>query len=639
MDCIESLLGHMSSTFNREIILPKEAEITKDETFKWRALKNNQFARRSKHLQTRCIKTKSLVTDAQENSANNIIIAIENDISSAEIQNVLSQQSICIEYQASNKQTVKDCRQHKKKAKIDESPHKSSTHPLQTFKFCDGIFQTNCTSSLFKQMSSAFNAIKTDIAGSNKINACQRKTIRKSNRLRQSSSNYSIHPKQAIMKYHEQNHIDSNFFHDTQNSKIIYEYNAFEPQNATKSFTFSCKKLQENLPKGCKEEEKQKRKPTVILSNNMEAYLKKNEKPYNKIVQGLNLTTSKKSIHKSINKKTIEKKEEIVLSIQNEYSRNESIFQFHERFSRPIKLSAKILANKKLRHGFELQNNARLKYKAYKPVEMHKKTTKLPGTPCSNLQSNSHTAKKNKIRRFLNDIKKLQLVNKKSPENDKSLSKSQLQTLQILKENHLRELGLLRTNINKQTLQKLKGKQLEHDAYFKTNSLFKKCQLEEKHKQNNRPIALDCYCDDDDNTSYSTIMKQLTMKCTAIDDVNGQLIKCGNKLEGRIRNIVRPSLRSSYQIVCAWHNRRFRRHSCCPQCGIYCTQGEFAVCSRRHIFHIKCIKGYEGTMKQKLKTKLLIKCLHCGVEENSSSLKTIIHTIRNECENESKIFV
>uniref|UniRef100_A0A182T8L1 Uncharacterized protein n=1 Tax=Anopheles maculatus TaxID=74869 RepID=A0A182T8L1_9DIPT len=48
MDYIGDLLNQMSSAFNQETAIPKKEEISMDETLKWRALKNNQFASRTR---------------------------------------------------------------------------------------------------------------------------------------------------------------------------------------------------------------------------------------------------------------------------------------------------------------------------------------------------------------------------------------------------------------------------------------------------------------------------------------------------------------------------------------------------------------------------------------------------------------
>uniref|UniRef100_A0A182QQP9 Histone-lysine N-methyltransferase n=1 Tax=Anopheles farauti TaxID=69004 RepID=A0A182QQP9_9DIPT len=48
MDFIGDLLNQMSSAFNQETAIPKKEEISMDETLKWRALKNNQFASRTR---------------------------------------------------------------------------------------------------------------------------------------------------------------------------------------------------------------------------------------------------------------------------------------------------------------------------------------------------------------------------------------------------------------------------------------------------------------------------------------------------------------------------------------------------------------------------------------------------------------
>lgn len=103
MDYIENLINHMSSTFNRESVLIKRVEISEDETFKWRALKNNQFACRSKITtqkkhQNNDDPSEDLTKDNHRNAStlndsNNIVIEIANGISKAELEEALTRQS------------------------------------------------------------------------------------------------------------------------------------------------------------------------------------------------------------------------------------------------------------------------------------------------------------------------------------------------------------------------------------------------------------------------------------------------------------------------------------------------------------------------------------------------------------------
>uniref|UniRef100_A0A8D8J8Z5 (northern house mosquito) hypothetical protein n=1 Tax=Culex pipiens TaxID=7175 RepID=A0A8D8J8Z5_CULPI len=154
MDFIENLLSHMSSTFNRESILPKQEEIAEDETFKWRALKNNQFASRSKNSQPKHSNINiSSAPFAEDISASNtnferseVVIEIANGISNAEIKEALiTQQSASAENGESSHQNY--------------TYGKSETEIYRTINLHDGDkFETVSTSNLFKHMSSTFNA-------------------------------------------------------------------------------------------------------------------------------------------------------------------------------------------------------------------------------------------------------------------------------------------------------------------------------------------------------------------------------------------------------------------------------------------------------------------------------------------------
>lgn len=635
MDYIENLLGHMSSNFNRGIILPKVVEIGDDETFKWRALKNNQFAKRPKNSRTRCTKRNmSSVIKVQRKYENNIVIEIENDISKAEIQEVLTQQT-SIEYQKYNGKTSIEPLAQKKEL-CDENV----VQQLQKFRLQDGNIETKSTLNLVKHMSSTFNAIRKTNIDLPSSNSCQLETIRRSNRLRQcySKNDQTIHPKQDIEKYCEKKKITSL---NGQNREMLKESKAY----VTNTLAISCDDvsisdepvfIENKIINVCKIEDKLKKKSTIAFPKNTKSTFQRKVETNKINVKSPDLNYPKQLLDKKrqflnnlqknknslddnkvdpIDKLSTELKKENALNVKD-MCMSENMFQFTERFSRPMKNTSKITANKQLKNGFEFQNNIRMGCNviARSPVEMSKIQT------TESLDS----------KEFLDEIKTMHSINTKSPANNKSLKKHQFHKFQKRKEKYLRTLGLLRTCSNTQSFRKFKEKlSSQPGVCFKPTVLHTYHRTQANYNAlKNESMVLECACEN--HFSYFSSVKQCRMECTAIDDVNGRLIKCGNTLEGRFQKILRPSVRLSYQILCTLHNRRFREHSCCPQCGIFCTQGEFAVCSHKHIFHRKCTNGYAVNVGQSLVPIIQIKCLHCGVQEKSDSLNTEIEIRLND---------
>uniref|UniRef100_A0A8D8J6S0 Histone-lysine N-methyltransferase EHMT2 n=2 Tax=Culex pipiens TaxID=7175 RepID=A0A8D8J6S0_CULPI len=651
MDFIENLLSHMSSTFNRESILPKQEEIAEDETFKWRALKNNQFASRSKNSQPKHSNINiSSAPFAEDISASNtnferseVVIEIANGISNAEIKEALiTQQSASAENGESSHQNY--------------TYGKSETEIYRTINLHDGDkFETVSTSNLFKHMSSTFNAtgevhtknikrIKS-YEKSNKFNVC---TVRRSNRLRQDSL------KNECTDYQEQSIIEcpgtavnnlklsrnSEFLHKTVTSLIVPKH------DAVNQITLECKNINlddgKSAPAECANKKKYSSYQTISKQKTiLNMSVKKLAASNNGIEEYFNLKGKHTASHKQnnrklkslLNKKSVRHNDAETLNV---YSNIENTCRLRGRLSRPIKLSAKILANKKLRHGFELQNSARLRCNSkIKPSKASPDSEKLPGTEQQTFFSNSKSKTDNPdSQQFLGQIKRTNLPNNKSPETNRNQNKSQLQQLNKLKERYFRTLGLLSINSSKQTSKSKEHMELKFtfepnesicpDAKVASanNDKKKRSMIPGRSIPSLKTRAFEtCCCEK--SFPYFTARVQSRILCTAIDEVHGKLIKCGNKLEGKAQNFLRPSLRSSYQLLCKLHYKRFRRHCCCAQCGIYCTQGEFSICSRSHLFHTKCAETYGIGLRQKDITTLLLNCPHCGVKENSEKLTKI----------------
>ncbi|XP_052857593.1 histone-lysine N-methyltransferase EHMT2-like [Drosophila gunungcola] len=114
--------------------------------------------------------------------------------------------------------------------------------------------------------------------------------------------------------------------------------------------------------------------------------------------------------------------------------------------------------------------------------------------------------------------------------------------------------------------------------------------------------------------------------CCAIDHIDEQKIGCCNELSAEVHNLLRPSQRVSYMILCDEHKKRLQSHNCCAGCGIFCTQGKFVLCKQQHFFHPDCAQRFilntpyeEGRGQEDQGAKfsspmLVLKCPHCGLD-------------------------
>ncbi|XP_037727855.1 histone-lysine N-methyltransferase EHMT2 isoform X2 [Drosophila subpulchrella] len=115
--------------------------------------------------------------------------------------------------------------------------------------------------------------------------------------------------------------------------------------------------------------------------------------------------------------------------------------------------------------------------------------------------------------------------------------------------------------------------------------------------------------------------------CCAIDHIDEQKIGCCNELSSEVHNLLRPSQRVSYMILCDEHKKRLHSHNCCAGCGIFCTQGKFVLCKQQHFFHPDCAqrfilntpyeegRGDREDQGAKFSSPMLVlKCPHCGLD-------------------------
>lgn len=122
--------------------------------------------------------------------------------------------------------------------------------------------------------------------------------------------------------------------------------------------------------------------------------------------------------------------------------------------------------------------------------------------------------------------------------------------------------------------------------------------------------------------------------CCAIDEVEGQKIGCTNEVHGDLLQLLRPSVRTSYMVLCDSHKKRLVSHNCCAGCGVFLTQGIFSLCPNRHFFHRDCTMKYilnapyDPNSTDFTGPTLAFKCPHCGVDVPDSSFRVTM-----KCEN------
>lgn len=90
-----------------------------------------------------------------------------------------------------------------------------------------------------------------------------------------------------------------------------------------------------------------------------------------------------------------------------------------------------------------------------------------------------------------------------------------------------------------------------------------------------------CFCNK--NSKYYTRRTDETY-CSAVDQIEDQKVGCGNEMDGELLNLMRPSQRVSYMLLCESHKKRLLSHNCCAGCGVFCTQGRFVLCAKNHFF-------------------------------------------------------
>lgn len=79
-----------------------------------------------------------------------------------------------------------------------------------------------------------------------------------------------------------------------------------------------------------------------------------------------------------------------------------------------------------------------------------------------------------------------------------------------------------------------------------------------------------CLCDK--KSQYYVRKSQSLTQCVAVDQIEHHHVGCTNEVQGELLNLMRPSSRVSYMILCETHRKRLMAHNCCAGCGVFCSQ-------------------------------------------------------------------
>lgn len=307
-----------------------------------------------------------------------------------------------------------------------------------------------------------------------------------------------------------------------------------------------------------------------------------------------------------------------------------------------------------------------VKKKLFTRSESTVERPKFEKKPCPDMQS------------FLTEVRAAKWHHNKSPE-DKKLSKKQQHKLMKQKQKHMERLGLRRTNSaddsetenssddneefvpskrvqvgktnvtlrvrgskestppirnehsqkpSKKIRQKLQVTQRNNEKTTEEKSSTSTLKVPNPltvvtvapnslQKENTKDLICSCH----KQSQYYTQKTPETAFCCAIDQIEEQKVGCCNQLDGDLLNLVRPSSRVGYMILCEDHMKRFRAHNCCAGCGIFCTQGKFSFCQQQHFFHPHCAQKFilnspfdPSSPGNYTSPTLVIKCPHCGVD-------------------------
>ncbi|XP_055639238.1 uncharacterized protein LOC129777169 [Toxorhynchites rutilus septentrionalis] len=757
MNFIDSLLNHMSSTFNQESVLPRQAEISMDETFKWRALKNNQFASRSKNRRlskhksnSACnisnnIKVVESYTSTSVILEDNVIeIQIANDISNVEIQEALAisiaspdkPENITGMNQENktssneNENTTLYANEEKSLESYEENETVSAkqfdkdlpdTNSSPTVFVCTSLKSSqenlDCSENIQQHQISQYEKQVDQLVNNHEnqvdtLNISKKHLpIRRSKRLNNQSDREleqkiveqtqqpetknlekSLTPVKSLQLLSSEG-VDDCGFNNPFDSDIKMKNSSVNTPKSQHCDTRKDKPVNKSMKMtrsryAQNTRARTRNKPKAIIDNNSQHISVRNGKNRNlhtSIVKSVSINTNwkttrqcnrtakhyRKSQERARKIKSLKKyyarssqrvskdgSDGILASAIARREKNDAV-GFQGRLSRPIKLSAKILANEDLKNEFELRKIARsntfsdIKENAM-PAEAnssdnlekskHLHQHRLPLEPpddCSNKNSKKYQSAQD----CLGGGGESDQTSGKNKLSEDESSFCQTQKMLDLKEKHFLMLGLRRRDSRDVALevsQEHESKATE--SCHKTNSKSTFAQdsvildktehaetassakiISKQDELTMLPVVRHqkkyvCHCQQ--RSKFFIAKTQSNGLCTAIDDIDGYYVGCRKKLHGDLQNLLRPGCKVSYQLLCHMHRRRLRCHDCCPACGIFCTQGDFVICSRRHLFHRSCSNRYT-TIENKNSNIMHLKCPHCGIQnpDNCSNVQ------------------
>ncbi|XP_077535993.1 histone-lysine N-methyltransferase G9a isoform X5 [Haemaphysalis longicornis] len=106
-----------------------------------------------------------------------------------------------------------------------------------------------------------------------------------------------------------------------------------------------------------------------------------------------------------------------------------------------------------------------------------------------------------------------------------------------------------------------------------------------------------CHCTDPERPATEN-----HSHCQGLDSLQGRVVGCTRPL--RSQQLWRASVRTPFMAFCGAHQYRLKLHHCCPHCGLFCTQGQFASCRQGHLWHSQCQRSSASEDG----------CPHCGAK-------------------------
>lgn len=166
----------------------------------------------------------------------------------------------------------------------------------------------------------------------------------------------------------------------------------------------------------------------------------------------------------------------------------------------------------------------------------------------------------------------------------------------------------------------------KHKSVGSSQAQIRKPTAMEHHHQITSEVTLSIRKEADSNICLcNKVSKFYTRKtdetyCSAVDQIEDQKVGCGNEVEGELLNLLRPSVRVSYMLLCESHKKRLFSHNCCASCGVFLTQGTFMLCAKNHFFHRDCATKlilnapFDPQNPEYTCPTLVLKCPHCGID-------------------------